>query len=347
LDRTTTILEKSQMERRKRDIQRQIDALQSELNALETPAVIRRALFGARVATANRDEAVRRACAELGLSRELLESHLFADLPSQRRLAPLGSPMSPTALALLANQAMVTSLLQRATLVTIRAEGDVRSLVRAAKLRGLLCTAAISGGKDRVRLDVSGPYALFRHTQVYGHALSSLIPRAARCHCFELLATCVLGSPEDIVEFTVRSGDPVIPAAPGRAFDSKVEERFARDFSRLALDFDLLREPEAVAVDGAWIFPDFLIRHRRHPERAFHLEIIGFWTPEYLDRKLRSLSRAGLSRLILCVDQARNCGEGELPPHAEGRASGTCSVVLERAGQLMSGARPCELPRDR
>jgi hypothetical protein len=39
------------------------------------------------------------------------------------------------------------------------------------------------------------------------------------------------------------------------------DERFARDFRRVALDWDVLCEPEPVG--HALIFPDFALHHRR------------------------------------------------------------------------------------
>ncbi len=280
------------------------------------PVAIRRALFGARAQVATPDDALVSASRQLGMSPTEIRECLFADLPFERRLAPLRSPISSTELALRSNHAMVASLLKRATVVRVLAEGDVRALVRAVKLHGLLCTAEPEDHGRKVRISVSGPYSLFRHTLVYGRALASLVSSVARCKRFELRATCALRDERDLVELTVRAGDPVVPAGRGKTYDSKVEERFARDFSKIALDWDVIREPEGVPVRGGWIFPDFLIRHRRDPQRYALVEIVGFWTPEYLQHKLGTLRSANLERLILCIDGARNCASEELPEDA-------------------------------
>lgn len=281
------------------------------------PIAIREVLFGARAREATREAALALASKQLGLQPSEVAEHLFADLPSERRLAPLTEPLSATELALQANHAIVAALLKKATIVHIDAEGDVRSLISAVKLRGLLCTAEPRGGGKSVVLSISGPYALFRHTLVYGRALASLVPRVARCQRFELRAVCALSNERSLVEFVVRSGDPVVPACPSKAYDSKLEERFAKDFGKLALDWEIIREPEAAAVPGGWIFPDFLLRHRRDPERRALLEIVGFWTPEYLRHKLDTLRQANLGRIILCIDAARNCADEDLPEQAD------------------------------
>jgi len=43
---------------------------------------------------------------------------------------------------------------------------------------------------------------------------------------------------------------------------------------------------------------------------------VGFWTPDYVARKLALYRSAGLSNLILCIDEQRNCAEADLPPGA-------------------------------
>jgi len=280
------------------------------------PRRIRRALFVARAQEGTRATAIARVARELGISAASVDDLLFADLPGQRRLVALQVPLSAAELALKVNHAMVSALLKRATVVTILAEGEARALVRAIKLRGLLCNARPDAAGRHILLDISGPLSLFRRTLVYGRALASLLPRVAQCQRFELTAFCASSGAADLRTLRIRSGDPIIPADPLAKYDSKVEERFARDFLRLTDDWDLLREPEAVPIAGHFLFPDFLIRHRRVAGQQAWLEIVGFWTPEYLTEKLERLRQARLPNVILCVDEQRNCSEGELPPGA-------------------------------
>jgi len=60
-------------------------------------------------------------------------------------------------------------------------------------------------------------------------------------------------------------------------YDRKLEERFARDFRRVAPEWDVIREPEAVQAGGTLIFPDFALRHRAD-RRRWLVEIVCFWT---------------------------------------------------------------------
>jgi len=114
----------------------------------------------------------------------------------------------------------------------------------------------------------------------------------------------------------VGSGDPLPAGTEPRRFDSAVERRFARDFARAASAFELLREPEPVEADGTLVFPDFAIVERRADGRRWWLEIAGFWTPEYITRKLERLRAARLESLILCLDARRRCAPTDLPADA-------------------------------
>ena len=50
--------------------------------------------------------------------------------------------------------------------------------------------------------------------------------------------------------------------------------------------------------------------------RRWLLEIAGFWTPDYVTRKLALYRSARLPSLILCIDGDRNCSEADLPSGA-------------------------------
>lgn len=75
-------------------------------------------------------------------------------------------------------------------------------------------------------------------------------------------------------------------------FDSTVEEKFARKFNEVVGEtrgWKLVREPDPlIAGDGKAFIPDFLIE--KYGNRVY-LEIVGFWTPEYLQRKLQKVKQ--------------------------------------------------------
>ena len=224
-------------------------------------------------------------------------------------------PPTPAEAMLRTNLAIAQAVLMRASRLELRVEGGVRPIVRLAKLRGLLCTILDVPDLGRPMLELSGPFSLFQHTLLYGRALAELLPHLAWCARFELRAACSLRG--RLATVSVDSGDPIFPATPPALYDSRLEERFAGDIAKLAPDWDLLREPEPLRAAGTLIFPDFLLRHRLQPRRQVLIEIVGFWTPEYLASKLEKLRQTD-TVCLLCVDEDRACATADLadlPPH--------------------------------
>jgi predicted nuclease of restriction endonuclease-like RecB superfamily len=252
--------------------------------------------------------------ANLGVTPQELDDSLFADLPGERLIGPPATPMSAVELALRVNLALVQALLFHAARVRIYAEGHTRALVRHARLRGLICTVNDRGRSEDVCIDLSGPLALFRKTRLYGQALGEIVPLLSWCARFRLYAECLLdGRP---VRLQLRTGDPLFPGPAPLPYDSRLEERFARAFRKLAPDWDVVREPEPINVAGTHVFPDFALVHRAIPARRWLLEIVGFWTAEYVARKLARYRTARLPNLILCIDEERNCASADFPPSA-------------------------------
>jgi predicted nuclease of restriction endonuclease-like RecB superfamily len=282
---------------------------------------LRSSLFRAAAASCDpRQIVLERAAAEHSTTVGALESALFADLRSERRIAALSDDYSPSRLAVEINSALVAGLLARATQVRIRAWGNTHALVRQARLGGLICLVSHRGTLEDsagVVLDISGPFALFRHTAVYGRALSALVPRLSSCNGFELVASCALTRGDRLSTVVVRSGDPIAADRELVRFDSRAEARFATDFSRAAPDWDLTGEPSPLPAAGSVVFPDFELVHRRDPERRWWLEVMGFWTRNHLEQRLEQLRTAKIDRLIICVDEKNRCDGERAPEHAQ------------------------------
>jgi predicted nuclease of restriction endonuclease-like RecB superfamily len=291
-----------------------------------------------------------------GTSASEVDAALFADLPHEQRVAPLPPELSARELRFSINQALLASLLRRAVTVRIRAWGGARALVRHARQLGLICvvrpspepadgalrgissSAAVNlDEREReqlsgVELAISGPFALFRRTGVYDRALASLVPRAAACSYFELEAECALGRGSRLAKLRVRTGDPIgsVRVLPPRAV--RLEARFVREFRRVAPDWEVLLDPSPVKLEAALVVPDFELVHRRDPGERWWIEVLGFWTPDYLNQKLVSVERAQLKRLILCIDEKRCCNDEAFPAHPRViryRTRIPCEAVLQ------------------
>ena len=290
-------------------------------DAVVPPRQARAELFSAGAGRpSDRERIVRGVADDLEVDPDALLEALFADLTGEPRVLAPDDPISPTELALRCNLANVQGLLYRASEVRLALEGNSRRVVHYAKLRGLICSVAQRDGASTAPTEpltlvrLSGPFSLFRRTLIYGRSLAGLVPQLGWCRQYRLRAHCKLPNGEGLLR--LQSGDPILPASEPPRFDSKLEERFCREFARAAPRWDIVREPAPFEAGGALVYPDFLLVHRDDPSARWYLEIAGFWTAEYLGKKLTRYRRAGLGNLILAIDADRGCSEDEFPVHA-------------------------------
>jgi hypothetical protein len=71
-------------------------------------------------------------------------------------------------------------------------------------------------------------------------------------------------------------------------FDSGVEEKFSTRFEQSATGWKLIREPDPLILsNGKALIPDFAFE--KYGTRIY-LEIVGFWTKEYLEKKIQKIA---------------------------------------------------------
>lgn len=206
------------------------------------------------------------------------------------------------------NQQLLTQILCSTRYVIIDFIGEARRIVRQAKLRGLICSVRTlpndPSGDPMARLVISGPIAIFRKTALYSKGLSDLLPFLGWSKRYRMWLST--GDAEARRWYLVQSGDPIFPSQAGvEKHDSQLELKFEKDFRKLRCGWDIIREPEALQSGSFTVFPDFMLSHPEKPGREpWYVEIIGFWTEDYLQHKKKVLeSLAGLN-WILCIDES-------------------------------------------
>lgn len=87
-------------------------------------------------------------------------------------------------------------------------------------------------------------------------------------------------------------------------FDSSIEQSFAEAFaalerSRAVDEWRLEREPEPLLLDQSIFIPDFALTRAKH---RIYVEILGFWTPAYRERKVQKLQQLrGRGDILLAI----------------------------------------------
>ncbi|TVR59418.1 MAG: DUF790 family protein [Gemmatimonadales bacterium] len=242
-----------------------------------------------------------------GQVRELL----FADDPGARILVR-APRLSAAALLHRYNVDLARGVLLDAVEMEVEAGEGWRDLFRMVKLARLMHEIHPVGA-HRFRISLTGPAAPYvLRPQRYGIRLARVVLGLARTRGWTAEARVLHeGRP---VPYRLSASGPLRPRRVRRPrFDSGWEEDLAQAFAeKLGSEREgwiLTREDVPVQVGGRVFLPDFTVRHR--DGRVALVEIVGFWTPEYLDEKLRKLREAGLHNLVVVVFRGLAAGRDE------------------------------------
>ncbi|EMA46493.1 DUF790 family protein [Halobiforma nitratireducens] len=215
------------------------------------------------------------------------------------------------------NLALAQAVLYDATRMKIRVWDSFGTVFSYVKLFGLMHRIyPIDGAGNRVadtdaahgyEAILDGPASLFSQSRKYGIRMANFLPALPLCNRWEMEAeildneatsttlTFELDHTDDLSSHYTAQGD----------FDSDVERTLAQKWERANTDWELVREDDVLDLGAEVMIPDFALEH---PDgcRAI-LEVVGFWTPEYLDDKLTKIREADADNLLLAVSERLDC----------------------------------------
>jgi predicted nuclease of restriction endonuclease-like RecB superfamily len=282
------------------------------------PTVIRERLFSYGPVFEARDvfhtqthsEVVQDAAAELGISKEQVEAALFADRPSHTILTDAGPAWTPADLLARYNLELTRGVLYWASQLRIDVAGSYKDLWKYLKLFKLMFWATQEA--EGYHLELDGPISPFVHaTTRYGRAFAAFMPALLLCERWRLAAqvhppvsftplTYRLDSTSSLRSHFKRSG----------LFDSRLEADFAGEFEEKfggkRGHWLLTRESEVLLLGDTVMIPDFVLVDKQDETRKILIELVGFWHPNYLRRKVEKVRAAHCSHLLLLVYEGLN-----------------------------------------
>lgn len=303
--------------------------------------------------------------AGMGIGAAELEDAVWSD-SEDRMLAVRFRGTDAAGLAAMYNRSLAQTLLFRCSSMEVRLRGGAhwKRVLREVKRRRLMYAlepARGPGGEPRAEVAscrIEGPTSLFRMTDRYGAAMARVLPAVMAAPGWEVSGTIVRHTDDAagarLYRFALSDrahgdmlGMPGGGGAPApEPYDSSVEERFAAAFESHFgprggdgggaagaeaeagpgadhLGWRLVREPDPLIAGGRAMIPDFAFERFG---RRVYLEIVGFWTRDYLRKKSEKVAAllggsggAPPADLLVAVDSGLACSQGALDA---GRAAG-------------------------
>jgi predicted nuclease of restriction endonuclease-like RecB superfamily len=203
-----------------------------------------------------------------------------------------------------------------------------------------------------VHLHLDGPASLFRMSERYGNSFAKLFPTLVRSKGWRLKAGILYKGYQGkrILEFTLDGTEEAFkptpeaigylaPLSSGFQLEEEKEgyetgkeetefaekEAEAQEINIESADYDSMlekvfgslslggwkikREPTILRAGKYAFVPDFALQR---DGMKVYLEIVGFWTPEYLEKKVNKLKEVK-EPLILLIDRKLKCSEKDFP----------------------------------
>jgi uncharacterized protein len=237
--------------------------------------------------------------------------------------------IDPEALVGWYNLSLMQTLLFNCTKLDFYISGGLnwKRVLRTVKRLGLMyyLQQPQQQQENRIICSLEGPLSLFKLTDRYGTLLAKLLPSiifssdkkressgdGGEWHLDAWIVRKTMDG-RKIYEFKISKNeipelmtDPYSSFPPSsitqkevagssslyndyNIFDSAVEEKFAKRFEQAETGWRLTREPDPLVLsNGGAFIPDFMFEKY---DKKIYLEIVGFWTKEYLERKLQKLA---------------------------------------------------------
>ena len=219
------------------------------------------------------------------------------------------------------NLALAQAVLYDATEMRIRVWDHFGTVFSYVKLFGLMhriypidadgervASTDLAAGYEAV---LDGPASLFSQSRKYGIRMANFLPALPLCDQWEMDAEILVDETTgETRKFTLDHTEGLQSHySAGERFDSDVERTLAQKWERANTEWELVREDDVFDLGAEVMIPDFAIEH---PDgRRAILEIVGFWTPEYLDSKLAKIREVEADNFVLAVSERLDCANEE------------------------------------
>jgi predicted nuclease of restriction endonuclease-like RecB superfamily len=252
---------------------------------------------------------------EIGIEPEQIEATMFADRPAEYILTDAGPEWTPEGLIGRYNLELARGVLYWSSEMQIEIHDTYKDFWRYLKLFKLMFWARPMQNGYHVTLD--GPISPFvKATTRYGRQFAAFLPALFLCEKWHMKADVTLPQTREKVQYRLDHTTPLKSHfKPSGEFDSALEADFARGFEAKfggeRGQWVLSREDEVILLGDTVMIPDFAVTNKRDGRRAL-IEIVGFWHPEYLRRKVEKARAAKRRDLILLVYEGVNLTEERL-----------------------------------
>ncbi|HDD36680.1 MAG TPA: DUF790 family protein, partial [Archaeoglobus veneficus] len=217
-----------------------------------------------------------------------IEKAMYADRDEELVLVDVRQ-MTPDLLIKLYNLSLLQTTIFDCLRLSFWTSSNHKEIFRRIKWLGLMYEIHDS-------IEITGAASILKMTRRYGTSIAKLIPSIIKAKRWWIKAEIV--DKERI--YFLEIDDSLRHLFPDYdekvEYDSSLEEEFARKIKVIKPEVEIIREPNVVRTGEYAFIPDFLIKKGK---KEVYVEIAGFWTPEYMKRKIEKVKKAKIPLILI------------------------------------------------
>lgn len=260
-----------------------------EVRSPVDPVKIRFFLFerGYVTDSEEREKILKEASEKFGIGSDEVTKFMYSDLDDEKVLTETPE-ISPEELLKFYNLSLLQTTLFDSLRMTFWTSSNHEEIFRKIKILGLMYEI-VDGS-----VEITGPASILKMVRKYGTSMAKLIPSIIKSEKWRIFAE-VLYDKVYFLEIE-DSSRHLFPYFEEKVeYDSSLEEEFERTIKTI-LPVEVKKGAEVVKAGNKAFIPDFVIKSR---DKKVYVEIAGFWTPEYIKRKVEKIKEAKIPILLI------------------------------------------------
>jgi predicted nuclease of restriction endonuclease-like RecB superfamily len=238
---------------------------------------------------------------ELSTDAKTVFANLYADLTSHQRLSVFAPP-TPRELLENYNLAQAQAILYRCVEMKLRVEpseaSNYRSIFGWIKHFGLI--HSIRGNAQLgYEITLTGAASLFHRSQKYGIQMAVFLPALLLCRNWSFRAEINDRRGNAFYELTSDQNRLVSNRFDEPEYKNPDIEKLLKNWGKISVGWKLTENREVVDLGKTAFIPDLVLTSSGNEK--IYLDILGFWTPKSLQKRLEEFRMANFRRFLICA----------------------------------------------
>jgi hypothetical protein len=251
-----------------------------------------------------KEEVLEIAASNFETDAETIFANLYADLSTEQRLTQF-EMIVPKDLLERYNLAQAQAILYRCVEMKIRvAPSDTknyRAIFGWIKHFGLIHSVT-GNSKNGYEITLTGAASLFHRSQKYGVKMSVFLPALLLCENWKFSAEIANKQGANLFyELTSEQKDLTSCYFDEPEYKNPDIEKLLKNWEKSVTDWQLKENRKVIDLGKTAFIPDLVLISPENEK--IYLEILGFWMPKSLQKRLAEFEAANYKNFIICASQ--------------------------------------------